>query len=111
MNDHLEAPILRVFFHSIIILYNFPSCLASQDKLSWQNEYDIYNLPGMKHENVLHFMGAEKRGSNLDIELWLITAYHEKVNCGESSQIIFDPSFYKMSYSFAIMCKLFTQGL
>ncbi|KTF91344.1 hypothetical protein cypCar_00025394 [Cyprinus carpio] len=49
-----------------------------QDKLSWQNEYDIYNLPGMRHENVLQFFGAEKRGSNLDIELWLITAYHEK---------------------------------
>ncbi|XP_051566829.1 activin receptor type-2A-like isoform X4 [Myxocyprinus asiaticus] len=49
-----------------------------QDKLSWQNEYDIYNLPCMRHENVLHFIGAEKRGSNLDIELWLITAYHEK---------------------------------
>ncbi|XP_016094233.1 activin receptor type-2A [Sinocyclocheilus grahami] len=49
-----------------------------QDKLSWQNEYDIYNLPGMRHENILQFIGAEKRGSNLDIELWLITAYHEK---------------------------------
>ncbi|TRY59232.1 hypothetical protein DNTS_014619, partial [Danionella cerebrum] len=49
-----------------------------QDKLSWQNEYDIYNVPGMRHENVLQFIGAEKRGSNLDIELWLITAYHEK---------------------------------
>lgn len=33
----------------------------------------------MRHENVLHFIGAEKRGSNMDMELWLITAYHEKV--------------------------------
>uniref|UniRef100_A0A8C1YGG4 Serine/threonine-protein kinase receptor n=1 Tax=Cyprinus carpio TaxID=7962 RepID=A0A8C1YGG4_CYPCA len=49
-----------------------------QDKLSWQNEYDIYNISGMRHENILQFIGAEKRGSNLDIELWLITAYHEK---------------------------------
>uniref|UniRef100_A0AAY4AW94 Serine/threonine-protein kinase receptor n=1 Tax=Denticeps clupeoides TaxID=299321 RepID=A0AAY4AW94_9TELE len=49
-----------------------------QDKQSWQNEFEIYNLPGMKHENLLLFMGAEKRGSSLDIELWLITAYHEK---------------------------------
>lgn len=55
------------------------NCVLFQDKLSWQNEYDIYNLPGMRHENVLQFFGAEKRGSNLDIELWLITAYHEKV--------------------------------
>uniref|UniRef100_A0A667Y954 Serine/threonine-protein kinase receptor n=1 Tax=Myripristis murdjan TaxID=586833 RepID=A0A667Y954_9TELE len=49
-----------------------------QDKQSWQNEYEIYNLSGMRHENLLHFIGAEKRGTNLDIELWLITAYHEK---------------------------------
>lgn len=33
----------------------------------------------MRHENILHFIGAEKRGANLDTELWLITAYHEKV--------------------------------
>ncbi|KAE8581265.1 hypothetical protein XENTR_v10024721 [Xenopus tropicalis] len=49
-----------------------------QDKLSWQNEYEIYNLPGMKHENILQFIGAEKRGTNLDTDLWLITAFHEK---------------------------------
>ncbi|XP_028835343.1 activin receptor type-2A isoform X3 [Denticeps clupeoides] len=49
-----------------------------QDKQSWQNEYDIYCLSGMKHENILHFIGAEKRGSSIDVELWLITAYHEK---------------------------------
>ncbi|XP_030285382.1 activin receptor type-2A-like [Sparus aurata] len=49
-----------------------------QDKQSWQNEYDIFNLNGMRHENLLQFIGAEKRGSNMDMELWLITTYHEK---------------------------------
>ncbi|KAK2840491.1 hypothetical protein Q5P01_014231 [Channa striata] len=49
-----------------------------QDKQSWQNEYEIYNLKGMRHENLLQFIGAEKRGSHVDMELWLITAYHEK---------------------------------
>ncbi|KAF7652649.1 hypothetical protein LDENG_00094060 [Lucifuga dentata] len=49
-----------------------------QDKQSWQNEYEIYNLSGMRHENLLRFIGAEKRGTNMDVELWLITAYHEK---------------------------------
>ncbi|XP_035532446.1 activin receptor type-2A [Morone saxatilis] len=49
-----------------------------QDKQSWQNEYEIFNLSGMRHENLLQFLGAEKRGSNLDVELWLITSYHEK---------------------------------
>ncbi|XP_072556320.1 activin receptor type-2A-like isoform X2 [Paramormyrops kingsleyae] len=49
-----------------------------QDKQSWQNEYEIYSLSGMRHDNLLQFMGAEKRGTNMDMELWLITAYHEK---------------------------------
>ncbi|XP_027764376.1 activin receptor type-2A [Empidonax traillii] len=49
-----------------------------QDKQSWQNEYEIYSLPGMKHENILQFIGAEKRGSSIDVDLWLITAFHEK---------------------------------
>ncbi|KAG9349401.1 hypothetical protein JZ751_027844, partial [Albula glossodonta] len=49
-----------------------------QDKQSWQNEYEMYSISGMKHENILHFIGAEKRGTNMDVELWLITAYHEK---------------------------------
>ncbi|TRZ01019.1 hypothetical protein DNTS_016666 [Danionella cerebrum] len=49
-----------------------------QNKQSWQNEYEIYNVSGMKHENILHFIGAEKRGNGVDVELWLITAYHEK---------------------------------
>ena len=53
--------------------------LGPKDKQSWQNEYEIYTLSGMRHENLLHFLGAEKRGTNMDIELWLITAYHEKV--------------------------------
>ncbi|XP_055360948.1 activin receptor type-2A-like isoform X2 [Betta splendens] len=49
-----------------------------QDKQSWQNEYEIYSLNGMSHENLLQFIGAEKRGTNMEAELWLITAYHNK---------------------------------
>ncbi|XP_009949143.1 PREDICTED: activin receptor type-2A, partial [Leptosomus discolor] len=49
-----------------------------QDKQSWQNEYEIYSLPGMKHDNILQFIGAEKRGTSIDVDLWLITAFHEK---------------------------------
>lgn len=33
----------------------------------------------MKHENLLQFIAAEKRGTNLETELWLITAFHDKV--------------------------------
>lgn len=55
-----------------------------QDKLSWQNEYEMYSVSGMKHENILHFIGVEKRNNNLDLELWLITAYHDKVTLSGS---------------------------
>lgn len=58
-------------------------CLL-QDKLSWQNEYEIYSMNGMKHDNILHFIGVEKRNNNLDLELWLITAYHDKVMANDS---------------------------
>lgn len=34
----------------------------------------------MKHENLLQFIAAERRGSNLEVELWLITAFHDKVS-------------------------------
>ena len=41
-------------------------------------EKEIYSLPQMAHENVLAFIGAEKRGDNLQAEYWLITAFHER---------------------------------
>uniref|UniRef100_A0A8C5WAS2 Serine/threonine-protein kinase receptor n=1 Tax=Leptobrachium leishanense TaxID=445787 RepID=A0A8C5WAS2_9ANUR len=50
----------------------------SQDKQSWHSEREIFNTPGMKHENLLQFIGAEKRGANHEMELWLITAFHDK---------------------------------
>ncbi|XP_032091018.1 activin receptor type-2B isoform X2 [Thamnophis elegans] len=61
MNEHVAVKIFPV-----------------QDKQSWQSERDIFNTPGMKHENLLQFIAAEKRGTNLETELWLITAFHEK---------------------------------
>lgn len=56
------------------------SSLSTQDKQSWQSEREIFSTPGMKHENLLQFIAAEKRGSNLEVELWLITAFHDKVS-------------------------------
>ncbi|XP_021164719.2 activin receptor type-2A isoform X1 [Fundulus heteroclitus] len=49
-----------------------------QERQSWQTEYEIYSLSGMRHENLLQFIGAEKRGCNAELELWLITAYHHR---------------------------------
>lgn len=51
-----------------------------QDKQSWQNERDIFLTPGMRHENLLHYIAAEKHGTNLETELWLITEFHERVS-------------------------------
>lgn len=34
----------------------------------------------MRHDNLLQFIAAEKRGSSLEVELWLITAFHDKVS-------------------------------
>ncbi len=50
-----------------------------QEQKSWMVEKDFYNLPRVdKHENILHYVGAERRGENLHVELWLITKFHEK---------------------------------
>uniref|UniRef100_A0A6Q2XPZ1 Serine/threonine-protein kinase receptor n=1 Tax=Esox lucius TaxID=8010 RepID=A0A6Q2XPZ1_ESOLU len=49
-----------------------------QDKQSWTNERDVFLTPGMKHENLLRYIAAEKRGTNLEMELWLISEFHER---------------------------------
>lgn len=36
--------------------------------------------PGMRHENLLRYIAAEKHGTNLETELWLITEFHERVS-------------------------------
>ncbi|CAB1326829.1 unnamed protein product [Coregonus sp. 'balchen'] len=48
------------------------------DKQSWQNERDIFLTPGMRHENLLRYIAAEKHGSNMETELWLIVEFHER---------------------------------
>ncbi|WAR05995.1 AVR2A-like protein [Mya arenaria] len=48
-----------------------------QDRHSWTTEQDIYRLPHMNHENILKFIGTERRGDNLSLELWLITEFHQ----------------------------------
>ncbi|KAM7369530.1 hypothetical protein PAMP_010848 [Pampus punctatissimus] len=49
-----------------------------QNKESWRNEKDIFMTPGMRHENILRYIAAEKRGSHLEAEFWLITEFHER---------------------------------
>lgn len=50
-----------------------------QDKQSWLAEQEIYRLARMDHPDILHYIGVDKKGDNLQAEYWLITAYHEKV--------------------------------
>ncbi|TRY76641.1 hypothetical protein TCAL_08787 [Tigriopus californicus] len=48
------------------------------DQSSWFAEQEIYNLPRMNHDNILEFMGVDKRGEGLQQEFWLMTKFHEK---------------------------------
>ena len=49
-----------------------------QDKQSYYTERDFYTLPQMStHENILHFIGADRRGEGINTELWLLSEYHE----------------------------------
>ncbi|KAM9343252.1 activin receptor type-2A-like isoform 2-T2 [Pholidichthys leucotaenia] len=52
--------------------------VSAQDRRSWQNEYDVYGLGGMRHDNVLRFIGAERRSLEKEEELWIITEYHHQ---------------------------------
>lgn len=49
-----------------------------QYKASWENESSIFSTPGLRHENILRFVASEKRGSQVEAELWLITEFHER---------------------------------
>lgn len=49
-----------------------------QNKCSWENEHQIFLTPGLRHQNLLRFIGAERRGSSMEAELWLITEYHQR---------------------------------
>ncbi|KAL5282675.1 ACVR2A family protein [Megaselia abdita] len=49
----------------------------SQEKESWKAENEIYNLPRMKHPNILEFIVSEERMNiSNQTEYWLISTYH-----------------------------------
>lgn len=49
-----------------------------QDKQSWLTEQEIFKLPHMDHEDILHYIGVDSKHANPQTEFWLVTAYHEK---------------------------------
>lgn len=64
-SDHIHALLIRKLDHF-------------QEKQSWLSEQLIYQLPEIEHDNILHYIGVEQHGDNLQAEFWLITAFHER---------------------------------
>ncbi|XP_032873067.1 TGF-beta receptor type-2-like [Amblyraja radiata] len=48
--------------------------------VSWKNEKEIFSDVNLKHENVLQFLTAEERDTEMGKQFWLITAYHPQGN-------------------------------
>lgn len=70
----------RVGYHDGLEQLVAVKIFPPQDKASWAQEHEIYQLPQLRHENILCFMGAERRGNAavpFNCEYWLITEYHE----------------------------------
>ena len=49
----------------------------STDEKSWQNECNIYNTNGFRHENILGFIAADNIDRGTYTELWIITEFHK----------------------------------
>lgn len=48
----------------------------SADEKSWENECNIYNTSGFRHENILGFIASDNIDRGTYTELWIITEYH-----------------------------------
>uniref|UniRef100_UPI00398EC951 TGF-beta receptor type-2 isoform X2 n=1 Tax=Pristiophorus japonicus TaxID=55135 RepID=UPI00398EC951 len=48
--------------------------------VSWKNEKEIFSDVNLKHENILQFLTAEERETEMGKQYWLITAYHPQGN-------------------------------
>ncbi|XP_048367020.1 TGF-beta receptor type-2 [Sphaerodactylus townsendi] len=54
-----------------------------EEYASWKTEKDIFSDINLKHENILQFLTAEERKTDLGKQYWLITAFHSKGNLQE----------------------------
>ncbi|KAG8572895.1 hypothetical protein GDO81_012209 [Engystomops pustulosus] len=50
---------------------------------SWKMEKEIFSDINLKHENILQFLTAEERKTDVGKQYWLITAFHSKGNLQE----------------------------
>ncbi|KAJ7322506.1 hypothetical protein JRQ81_018793, partial [Phrynocephalus forsythii] len=54
-----------------------------EEYASWKTEKDIFSDINLKHENILQFLTAEERKTDLGKQYWLITAFHARGNLQE----------------------------
>nr|XP_056713375.1 TGF-beta receptor type-2 [Euleptes europaea] len=54
-----------------------------EEYASWKTEKDIFSDINLKHENILQFLTAEERKTDLGKQCWLITAFHSRGNLQE----------------------------
>uniref|UniRef100_A0A8B9G1U4 Serine/threonine-protein kinase receptor n=1 Tax=Amazona collaria TaxID=241587 RepID=A0A8B9G1U4_9PSIT len=54
-----------------------------EEYASWKTEKDIFSDVNLKHENILQFLTAEERKTDLGKQYWLITAFHARGNLQE----------------------------
>ncbi|XP_068092307.1 TGF-beta receptor type-2 isoform X2 [Hyperolius riggenbachi] len=54
-----------------------------EEYTSWKMEKEIFSDINLKHENVLQFLTAEERKTDVGKQYWLITAFHSKGNLQE----------------------------
>ncbi|XP_056376054.1 TGF-beta receptor type-2 isoform X1 [Hyla sarda] len=54
-----------------------------EEYASWKMEKEIFSDINLKHENILQFLTAEERKTDVGKQYWLITAFHSKGNLQE----------------------------
>ncbi|XP_064410969.1 TGF-beta receptor type-2 isoform X2 [Latimeria chalumnae] len=54
-----------------------------EEYASWKTEKETFSDINLKHENILQFLTAEERKTELGKQYWLITAFHSKGNLQE----------------------------
>nr|XP_033786027.1 TGF-beta receptor type-2 isoform X2 [Geotrypetes seraphini] len=54
-----------------------------EEYASWKTEKDVFSDVNLKHENILQFLTAEERKTDLGKQYWLITAFQSKGNLQE----------------------------
>lgn len=69
--------------------------------IQWVNERDIFLKFKLKHENLVNFIGAERRNQDTIPQYWLVTEYHQNGSLASYllNNILSKDVFLKMLYS------------